>query len=162
TASGGLAVELPYLMLEFFELTANDSVYYRILTEDGLADIGNQDLPLPRARLPSNTPVFYDRDYLGATIRIAALARPMFPPPCDRPGGLRPLPPAPHPPRPRPAPPRVPAALRPAGRPHRRDGGRGPRWPRPGDPRPDDPQHRARPGRGAGLHRPDRRRRADR
>src|SRR5690606_12959154 len=70
TASGGLAVELPYLMLEFFELTANDSVYYRILTEDGLADIGNQDLPLPGARLPSNTPVFYDRDYLGATIRI--------------------------------------------------------------------------------------------
>src|SRR5690606_18436240 len=80
TASGGLAVELPYLMLEFFELTANDSVYYRILTEDGLADIGNQDLPLPGARLPSNTPVFYDRDYLGATIRIAALARPMSPP----------------------------------------------------------------------------------
>ena len=40
TASGGLSVELPYLMLEFFELTANDSVYYRILTEDGLADIG--------------------------------------------------------------------------------------------------------------------------
>jgi two-component system sensor histidine kinase TctE len=80
TASGGLAVELPYLMLEFFELTANDSVYYRILTEDGLADIGNQDLPLPDTRLASNTPVFYDRDYLGASIRIAALARPMAPP----------------------------------------------------------------------------------
>ncbi len=80
TNSGGLAVELPYLMLEFFELTANDSVYYRILTEDGLADIGNQDLPLPDARLPSDAPVFYDHDYLGTSIRIAALARPMTPP----------------------------------------------------------------------------------
>lgn len=80
TASGGLSVELPYLMLEFFELTANDSVYYRILTEDGLADIGNQNLPLPDTRLASNAPVFYDRDYLGASIRIAALARPMSPP----------------------------------------------------------------------------------
>ncbi|MFV0284525.1 MAG: sensor histidine kinase [Castellaniella sp.] len=80
TASGGLAVELPYLMLEFFELTANNTVYYRIMTEDGLADIGNQELPLPDTRLVSNTPVFYDRDYLGASIRIAALARPMSPP----------------------------------------------------------------------------------
>ena len=80
TASGGLSVELPYLMLEFFEITANDSVYYRILTEDGLADIGNQNLPLPDTRLASNAPVFYDRDYLGASIRIAALARPMSPP----------------------------------------------------------------------------------
>jgi len=87
TASGGLSVELPYLMLEFFELTANDSVYYRILTEDGLADIGNQNLPLPDTHLASNTPVFYDRDYLGASIRIAALARPMSPPLYGQPAG---------------------------------------------------------------------------
>ncbi|WP_323018910.1 sensor histidine kinase [Castellaniella sp.] len=80
TDSGGLAVELPYLMLEFFELTANNTVYYRIMTEDGLADIGNQELPLPDARLQSGTPVFYDRDYLGTPIRIAALARRMSPP----------------------------------------------------------------------------------
>ncbi|MGB6008217.1 sensor histidine kinase [Castellaniella sp.] len=80
TESGGLAVELPYLMLEFFELTANNTVYYRILTEDGLADIGNQALPLPEERLKSDVPVFYDRDYLGTPIRIAAMARRMTPP----------------------------------------------------------------------------------
>ncbi|MGB6241403.1 MAG: sensor histidine kinase [Castellaniella sp.] len=80
TDSGGLAVELPYLMLEFFELAADNAVYYRIMTEDGLADIGNQELPLPDTRLESNVPVFYDRDYLGTPIRIAALARRMDPP----------------------------------------------------------------------------------
>ncbi|MGB7482550.1 MAG: sensor histidine kinase [Castellaniella sp.] len=80
TQSGGLAIELPYLLLEFFELTANNAVYYRILTEDGLADIGNQNLPLPAARLRSDIPVFYDSEYLGASLRIAALARPMSPP----------------------------------------------------------------------------------
>src|SRR3546814_4077876 len=42
TASGGLAMEQPYLMLEFFELTANGSVYYRVATEDGLAEIGSR------------------------------------------------------------------------------------------------------------------------
>lgn len=80
TDSGGLAVELPYLMLEFFELAADNTVYYRIMTEDGLADIGNQELPLPDKRLQSGVPVFYDRDYLGTPIRIAAMARRMAPP----------------------------------------------------------------------------------
>lgn len=80
TDSGGLSVELPYLLLEFFELAADNAVYYRIMTEDGLADIGNQALPLPQARLQSGEPVFYDRDYLGTTVRIAALARRMSPP----------------------------------------------------------------------------------
>jgi len=87
TESGGLAVELPYLMLEFFELTADNTVYYRILTEDGLADIGNQDLPLPDQRLQSGIPVFYDQDYLGTPIRIAAMARPMSPPLYGQPHG---------------------------------------------------------------------------
>ncbi|WP_322997003.1 sensor histidine kinase [Castellaniella sp.] len=80
TDSGGLAVELPYLMLEFFELAADNAVYYRILTEDGLADIGSQELPLPDQPLQSNVPVFYDQDYLGTPIRIAAMARDMNPP----------------------------------------------------------------------------------
>ncbi len=50
TDSGGLAVELPYRMLEFFELTASGRVYYRVATEDGLVEIGNADLPPPPAR----------------------------------------------------------------------------------------------------------------
>lgn len=87
TESGGLAIELPYLMLEFFELATDDNVYYRIFTEDGLADIGNQQLPLPDTALKSNTPVFYTKSYLGQAVRIAALARTMDPPLYNNRGG---------------------------------------------------------------------------
>ncbi|TEA78366.1 sensor histidine kinase [Allopusillimonas ginsengisoli] len=87
TVSGGLSIELPYLMLEFFELTANENVYYRVMTEDGLADIGNQQLPLPEGPLVSNQPRFYTAVYLGQRVRIAALARPMDPPIYNNIGG---------------------------------------------------------------------------
>ncbi|RTZ41779.1 sensor histidine kinase [Candidimonas sp. SYP-B2681] len=87
TASGGLSIELPYVMLEFFELTANENVYYRVLTEDGLADIGDQQLPLPDQELVSGVPQFYTAQYLDETIRIAALARAMDPPLYNNQGG---------------------------------------------------------------------------
>lgn len=80
TASGGLSLELPYLMLEFFELTANGNVYYRVATEDGLAEIGNPGLPLPERRLQSGKPEFFYATYDGQPLRVAALARPMDPP----------------------------------------------------------------------------------
>lgn len=51
TESGGLGVELPYRLLEFFQLTASGQVFYRVATEDGLADIGYADLPRPRSAL---------------------------------------------------------------------------------------------------------------
>lgn len=37
-------------MLEFFELTANGNVYYRVATEDGLAEIGNPSCRCRRSR----------------------------------------------------------------------------------------------------------------
>ena len=37
TATGGLAVELPYRLFELFELTASGSVHFRVATADGLA-----------------------------------------------------------------------------------------------------------------------------
>ncbi|WP_430795374.1 sensor histidine kinase [Achromobacter spanius] len=80
TASGGLAMEQPYLMLEFFELTANGSVFYRVATEDGLAEIGHPDLPLPEQPLVSGEPRFFYATYQGTPVRVAALARPMDPP----------------------------------------------------------------------------------
>jgi len=87
TASGGLSLELPYVMLEFFELTANGSVYYRVATEDGLAEIGNQDLPLPDKPLISGQPQFFNAEYQGLSLRVAALARPMDPPLYNNHGG---------------------------------------------------------------------------
>lgn len=87
TASGGLSIELPYLMLEFFELTANGNVYFRVATEDGLAEIGNQDLPLPDKPLISGQPRFFNAEYQGLSLRVAALARPMDPPLYNNEGG---------------------------------------------------------------------------
>lgn len=87
TASGGLAMEQPYLLLEFFELTANGQVYYRVSTEDNLTEIGYPGLPLPEKPLRSGEPVFFNADYLGEPVRVAALARVMNPPLYNHAGG---------------------------------------------------------------------------
>ena len=75
TASGGLGVELPYRMLEFFELTANGKVYYRVATEDGLVEIGSSDLPLPTQPLLSGKPQFHEGVYFGELVRVGSYAR---------------------------------------------------------------------------------------
>jgi len=77
TASGGLSVELPYRLFEFFELTATGNVYFRVATEDGLVEIGSPDLPAPPAPLKQGKPVFYDATYFGETVRVGAFMRPL-------------------------------------------------------------------------------------
>lgn len=75
TASGGIGVELPYRMLEFFELTANGRVFYRVATEDGLVEIGNDGLPPPLAALQTGKPEFQDASYFGEPVRVGSYAR---------------------------------------------------------------------------------------
>lgn len=75
TESGGLAVELPYRMLEFFELTASGQVYYRVASENGLAEIGNAGLPPPPAPLLTGQPQFSDSSYFGVPVRMGSYAR---------------------------------------------------------------------------------------
>ena len=75
TESGGLAVELPYRLFEFFELTASGPVQYRVATADGLVELGSPDLPAPPETLKTGVPQFYDGTYFGAPVRIAAYAR---------------------------------------------------------------------------------------
>ena len=75
TASGGIGVELPYRMLEFFELTANGRVFYRVATEDGLVEIGNDGLPPPLAALQTGKPEFQDAVYFGEPVRVGSYAR---------------------------------------------------------------------------------------
>ncbi len=75
TASGGLGVELPYRMLEFFELTAGGQVFYRVATEDGLVEVGNADLPAPIAPLVTGRPQFSDASYFGLPVRVGSYAR---------------------------------------------------------------------------------------
>lgn len=80
TASGGLAVEQPFVLLEFFELTTNARVYFRVATEDGLAEIGSPFLPLPAEPLRTGEPRFYYAMHEDTPVRVAALARPATPP----------------------------------------------------------------------------------
>ncbi|GIX24364.1 MAG: histidine kinase [Caldimonas sp.] len=80
TASGGLAVEQPFLLLEFFELTTDARVYFRVSTEDGLAEIGSPFLPLPREPLITGEPRFYYAMHEDTPVRVAAMARLASPP----------------------------------------------------------------------------------
>jgi two-component system, OmpR family, sensor histidine kinase TctE len=73
TASGGLAVELPYRLFEFFELTASGRVHFRIASADGLVEIGSPDLPPPPRPLRTGEPQFYDASYFGEPVRLGVL-----------------------------------------------------------------------------------------
>jgi len=75
TASGGLSVELPYRMLEFFELTASGQVFYRVASGDGLVEIGDALLPAPPRPLEDAVPQFHDADYFGIPVRVGTYAR---------------------------------------------------------------------------------------
>ena len=75
TASGGLSVELPYRMLEFFELTASGQVFYRVASDDNLVEIGNDGLPPPPQQMVDGQPQFYDGNYFGVPIRVGSYSR---------------------------------------------------------------------------------------
>ena len=75
TAAGGLSVELPYTMFEFFELTASGQVFFRVATSDGLVELGSADLPAPPTQLAMGVPAFYDAAYFGEAVRLAAYWR---------------------------------------------------------------------------------------
>ena len=76
TASGGLAVELPYRLFEFFQLTATGNVYFRVATADGRVEIGHTDLPPPPSQLKVGQPLFYDATYFQESVRVGAFMRP--------------------------------------------------------------------------------------
>lgn len=81
TESGGLALAQPYQLLEMFELTATGNVFFRVATEDGLADIGFATMPMPEVLPPSGVLHFYDATYIdGESARVAMLVRPLDPP----------------------------------------------------------------------------------
>ncbi|MQB13360.1 sensor histidine kinase [Agrobacterium sp. ICMP 6402] len=78
TESGGVGVELPYNLFEFFQLTAQGAVYFNISTSDGFVQIG--DVLLPKAQsLTSGELSFEDASYFGKEVRIGTLTRPLDP-----------------------------------------------------------------------------------
>ncbi len=75
TTSGGLSVELPYRLFEFFQLTATGNVYFRVATADHLVEIGNPDLPPPPSKQEIGQPQFYNAQYFGEAVRVGAYMR---------------------------------------------------------------------------------------
>ncbi|THK36176.1 sensor histidine kinase [Ensifer sp. MPMI2T] len=85
TESGGVGVELPYNLFEFFQLTAQGKVYFNISTSDGLVQIGDVLLPETANLIPGELR-FHDGNYFGEVIRVGALRRPLDP---AKPGGTQ-------------------------------------------------------------------------
>ena len=80
TQAGGLSLEQPYTLLEFYELTANADVYFKIAADDGLSVIGNADLPMPDMAMEPNKAYFFDTTYLGEPVRSVVMSRAADPP----------------------------------------------------------------------------------
>lgn len=79
---GHLEVDVPWVVLDSFERNMNDQLYYQVISPEGKTLSGYDDLP----PLPQNTPLsriypalvhFYDGDYHGLPIRVAALWQPV-------------------------------------------------------------------------------------
>ncbi len=80
---GRVAVEVPYIALDFFQSDLRGHVFYRVGGLDGAAVSGYDDLP----RVPSGLPrsedyfalaSFYTAEYRGEPVRIVALHQPVF------------------------------------------------------------------------------------
>lgn len=77
-----LRVEVPYAALEIFEASNNSRMYYRINGFAGEFVSGYEDLPVYRGKIPKKTAYpalvdFYDVEFRGETVRMAALYQPV-------------------------------------------------------------------------------------
>ena len=78
-ADGSIVVDLPYSSLEMLESSQQNRVYYRV--SHGPRHLtGYPDLAAPPAKLQPSKPYFYDAKYLGETVRVAALLKPLYEP----------------------------------------------------------------------------------
>ena len=79
---GELRVEVPYAALEIFEASNNSRMYYRIDGFTGEFVSGYEDLPVYQGKIPQQTAYpalvdFYDVEFRGETVRMAALYQPV-------------------------------------------------------------------------------------
>ena len=79
---GRLAVDVPWVMLDSFELNMNDRLYYKVLDPDGKVISGYQQLPaMPpataRTTLYPALAWFYHTHFHGEAIRVARLLQPV-------------------------------------------------------------------------------------
>ena len=70
---GTLRVDLPSAALDMLESDTHDSIYYMISDAKGAFVAGHRGLPAPAEPAPPGKPVYYDGNYRGSPVRIAAL-----------------------------------------------------------------------------------------
>ena len=83
--SGGdaqLLARVPYAALEAFEADNQSRMYYKVSTPGGALVSGFEDLPEWKGKIPLDTPYaalvdFYDDQYRGEAVRVAALLQPV-------------------------------------------------------------------------------------
>ncbi|WP_039030996.1 sensor histidine kinase [Leclercia adecarboxylata] len=79
---GRLEVNVPWVVLDSFELNMNDRLYYKVVAPDGRVISGYDDLPkMPpstsRTTLYPALAWFYHTEYRGQAIRVAKLLQPV-------------------------------------------------------------------------------------
>jgi two-component system sensor histidine kinase TctE len=80
--NGRLEVDVPYVVLDSFERNMNDQLYYEVISPQGKSISGYDDLPpmpphILRSSLYPALVHFYDAEYSGRPIRVAALYQPV-------------------------------------------------------------------------------------
>ena len=74
---GQIVVDLPYSSLEMLESNLQSRVYYRV-SQAGHHLTGYEDLRRPSAKLELAKPLFYDSEYLGEPVRVAAMTKRLY------------------------------------------------------------------------------------
>ncbi|OZG74586.1 hypothetical protein BTA51_06195 [Hahella sp. CCB-MM4] len=69
--SGRIEVDIPYAAMGILALARDDKVYYRITGPGGRYLTGYPDLPVRDVETHTGTPVFYNAEYKGESVRIA-------------------------------------------------------------------------------------------
>lgn len=77
-----LIARVPYAALEAFEADNQSRMYYKVSTPGGVMVSGYEDLPEWQGKVPLHTPYaalvdFYDDQYRGEPVRVAALLQPV-------------------------------------------------------------------------------------
>ena len=73
-----IVVDLPYSSLEMLESSLQSRVYYRVSQAGARHITGYEDLRPPAAKLELGKPYFYDSEYLGERVRVAAMLKRLY------------------------------------------------------------------------------------
>lgn len=71
--AGETRVDLPRAALDMLESDKHDSIYYLVNDAKSTFVAGHRGLPLPPDEAPPGKPVYYDGNYRGSPVRVAAL-----------------------------------------------------------------------------------------